>query len=238
MLDQLFGVIASLILAMRHFQVPAALLAYLHEKLAPRFARKNEELFTHIMKGVRDFAQWLSPLNLQLHNAFMNRRSVEAPHRFIEAPHAFSFRRRGDISSQKLENVEPGDNDDVLCLVKAYMHSTDLLQLPLLVLPACRRHRVTSSVPEIIVPLNPLPSKSIDSYLGLADVCEKPAYNLLEAAAALRALVIDRTYSVPPLTWLSEPGARQVPNPGGNAYFEHLPAVSWQLKVKDKRRSA
>ena len=70
MLDQLFGAIASLILAMRHFQVLAALLAYLHEKLAPRFARKSEELFTHIMKGVRDFAQWLSPHRhvLDMHN--------------------------------------------------------------------------------------------------------------------------------------------------------------------------
>jgi hypothetical protein len=61
---------------------------------------------------------------------------------------------------------------------------------------------------------------------------------LWKAADALHGLVFDRSYTLPRLNWLESGWQVDQANPwdSGNYFFPHLPASSWRLFSRDKRR--
>lgn len=88
--DQLFAVIASVVLRAHNFRSVPQLLDLLREHIEPRIRAKGEELCIGNLDSVRDFKSWLSPLGINMYNCWNTRLNVEAPH-------SFSFRKRQDL---------------------------------------------------------------------------------------------------------------------------------------------
>jgi len=198
--DQFFAVVCEYLGRRRDFQVPMDVITYLREALQERVARKGEEFKVSWVSGVRDYNAWLNPLQVKLYNAFMNRHGDFAPH-------SFSFRRRGALTTAQADTVEdlpghqgPNALEDVVCCVKEYMRSIGLMHPPVLVIPACRRGLVTSRAPTFVLPKHPLTPEDITNYGKLAAWCaENGRYR---AAAELQQYLQNTTSYCPPLVWL------------------------------------
>jgi hypothetical protein len=223
--DQLFGMIAGLVLKACTFQTVHELISILRNKLETRIRSKGERLVTSFLEGVRDFKAWMEPLGVEISHCFANRQG-------IAAPGAFSFRRRRDLPAV----LEPGPSDhrdDVLCCVKQFMRSQVDMHPPALVLPQDRVRRMCTVVPMVADPRKPFTAKEVDDLVKLQHHCDE-TLKLPAAAGALKDLLFKRVYALPLLRWLSaEP--RQRPSPPldtGNPYFEHLPRTSWRMLVK------
>lgn len=236
--DQLFGVLCGLLQRKRTFEVPEEVMAFIRANVDVKFKDKGEELHVERLTTVRDFADWLAPLNVTLSNAFANRDGVEAPH-------SFSFKFRRDLlASERAWLAEPSQprrrgpgvpgspelQEDVFCCVKTYMRDTELQQAPTLVIPADRRVRVPTAGPVNIVPLHEMKGKMIEQYLLLAQECEMEL-DLPRAAQALKDLVRKREYIRPPDQWLTRicQPLPTMEDETGNPFFRHLPATSFQL---------
>jgi hypothetical protein len=223
--DQLFGLIAGLVLKSCSFQTVHELIGLLRNRLETRIRGKGERLVTSFLEGVRDFKAWLEPLGVEMSNCFANRQG-------IDAPRAFSFRRRRDLPA--VPGPGAGDHrDDVMCCVKQFMRSQEDMHPPVLVLPHDRVQRMRAVVPMAADPRKPFTAKEVDDLVKLQHHCGE-SLKLPAAAGALKDLLFKRVYALPPLRWLSaEP--RQRPSPlldTGNPYFEHLPRTSWRMLVK------
>ena len=209
------------------FQTPAELLAYIMEKMQARIAQRGEKSNGYLQKAVRDFSNWLFPIQKTLFNGFANRGG-------IEAAHSFAYLSRCELSESMKQMVPAtGNDDDTYCVVKAYMRDTNLNQDPLLVLDQHDVSRVQESVPSAVVPLHALGVKQVENYLTLAVHLEDEGMH--DAASAIRQLVHDRSYELKRLRWLEEP--RRIPLAiaapiASNPIFPHLPATTWQLKVR------
>ena len=231
--DQLFGLLLSLIVRKREFEELGELMPYLKYALLDRIRQKGEELFVEKITAVRDFAEWMSCVGITLHNAFGTRQG-------IESPHAFTFKLRRDLLATAREWLQASPDvkchdDDVYCCVKTYMRDTDLQQAPVLVLPYSRAQRLRLAAPTKVIPLHELSPKTIEQLLTLALTCEE-FLGLPRAAGALRDLVHTREYHLPSDVWLCSPGvSHPLLEVGGNPYFQHLPPQSWQLLVKHHR---
>jgi hypothetical protein len=238
--DQFFGIILMLVLRQgTPFETPSDLVVALKEKLTGRVLEKGEEFHVEVLIGVREFWSWLAPIGITLHNAFVSREH-------IVAPHAFSYKLRQDLSprekrllAQEGGRGAQGNDHDVLCVYKTWMHSTDV-KVPLLVLPVDRRDRVQTLCPETVVLREPPSNKDATELLNLAMTLEKPQYNLGRAAVALRELVAGHpgaVYQLPPTPWLSE-GTTPVRFSAdtGSQTFAHLPDTSWNLLVTFHRQ--
>jgi hypothetical protein len=241
-IDQLFGVVCGLIHRKRHYEVPEDLMTFLLANLAAKFEQKGEELRVARLTTVRDFTSWLAPLNVTLSNAFANRDG-------IEAPHAFSFKLRRDLlpserawfqnraaSRRPSPGVQVQESDeDVMCCVKTYMRDIDLQQALVLALPADRCSRVAATGPANVVPMHEMGPKTIESLLLLAQMCETEL-DLPRAARGLQDLVRKRVYTFLVDEWLTRECQPQpsVATMGGNPFFAHLPATSWQLVARHR----
>ena len=223
--------IVSLILSIGAFETPSELMDYLLEKLRPKFAAKQELVTGTMLTAVRDFKKWLDPLNRTLWNAFANRQQKEAPHAFTfkqgrELTHS-EKRWFGDEVSRSL-GVE-----DTYCCVKTYMHSRTLQQEPVLAIPHGRENLVAKE-PADVVARHPLSLDRVKELLALE--MKLPDYGMHRAAQALRSMIVDTTWSVPPLLWLSSDG--EVTwfdrSDSGNFYFPHLPSSSFRLFASDR----
>ena len=122
----------------------------------------------------------------------------------------------------------------MFCCVKQHMHDLELLQAPVLVLPEGRCAAVPLASPQRLLPRHEWPADRVRSYLKLAELCEKPPYNMPDAAMCLRQLVDGPPADMPALAWLDDPaGVCNLPAvPGGNPFFEHLPQPSWRLLAR------
>jgi hypothetical protein len=229
--DQLFGVIVSLILSIGSFQTPSELMEYLLEKLRPKFAAKQELVTGTMLTAVRDFKTWLQPLNRTLWHAFANRQQKEAPH-------AFTFKQGRELShAEKMWFGEEASRrlgvEDIYCCVKTYMHSRTLQQEPVLAVPDGRAHLIARA-PTDVVARHPL---SLDRVKELLKLEMKLLHHGLHIASqALHSMVIDTSWSVPPLPWLSNDGevAWVDRSDSGNYYFPHLPNSSFRLFAADR----
>ena len=113
------------------------------------------------------------------------------------------------------------------------MRDTNLNQDPLLVLDQSDVGRVQESVPSNVVPLHALGVQQVQNYVTLAAHLEDEGMH--DAADAMRKLVHDLSYELKRLRWLEEP--RRIPLAmaapiASNPIFPHLPATTWQLKVR------
>lgn len=228
--DQLFGVIVSLILQRFRFHTPDDLARHLDATLRARVAARGEDLQVSRLGTIRDWDSWSQPVRRELFNALASRDGVEAPH-------SFTFVRRADLTEAQavLASRCAGADahpDDVMCVVKSYMRDRSPQQPPVCAIPRGRAAGVAPS-PTDHLQVSPLTNKQIEDYLTLAQEFETK-YDAPEAARALRVLVSERQYEMPDASWL-----RAAPDPPpatlftGNPYFPHLPASSWRLLVRD-----
>ena len=213
------------------------------EGLTAKVARRGERLIIRVLQAVRNAWSWLQVIGVELYNAWVRRSGCAA-----ETPHSFSFKLRRDLSADEVSMLarQAGAADraapdafDVFCLVKTFMADQRLQQAPVLVLPASHARRV-SPAPSLIVPRADLSDKRKGELLAFARVLEKPCYGLHRAAGYLRGLAAHPlTYGgdqLPELRWLSRVSQPWAPlSFTGNAQFQHLPDVPWELKARFKR---
>jgi hypothetical protein len=232
--DQLFGVVAALLLRKAHFDTPSEVLEYLRTSLESKFRRRGERMHTAHSNTIRCFGEWLAPIGRTCSGAFQTRDSIESPHSFacklrrdLAGPEA----QFPDVRKSSEKNPMPGD---VMCCVKAYMRDQRLQQAPVCLLPVGRIAAVASPSPPAFRQVHPLSRPQIANYLTLAQRCSD--LGLHQAAAELERLCTQREYVMPPAGWLAMPGSQVIlPDvPAGHAYFPHLPARSWRLLVKDR----
>ena len=233
--DQLFGVILELVLRSKPFDTPSTLLGRLRTALEARVANKGETLYIEELVAVRDFNVWLKPIGVTLSNAFVTREG-------IFAPHAYCYKLRRDLTSRELKvmatKFTAGCPDDVFCVYKTWMHSTDF-KGPLLVLPSARLALVPVHKPQQMMDNERLTAKRKNELMDLADVLRRPQYDLAGAADALVALCQgQRPYREPPTDWLQR-GERIRDGflaDTGSTIFGHLPDTSWDLLATFHRR--
>ena len=233
--DQLFGVILELILKNRPSQTPAELAVALRERLSEKFKAKGEKLLVEDLTAIRDFAGWLAPIGITLHNAWVTREH-------IYAGHAFSYKLRQDLApseeralrdSNCRRDVGEGHPHDVYVVSKTWMHSTES-KAPLLCLPVNRRSLVVEAAPRTIMYPNPLTPAEVNNLHRLANLLRGRQYGLSRGADALDAFVAfeaDQGYVLPSKLWLVDNGVRplvMVKNTG-STLFAHLPDTSWDL---------
>jgi len=230
--DQLFGVVAQLLCRQKTFEDPADVKRIVQQGLQDRIAAKGEDLSVEFLDEVRDFKTWLQVTGLTPNNCFGNREGVEAPG-------SFSWKLRLDLTSAERAMLErrgnTGQQHDVFCLVKQSMHAVDLLQPPVLVMPAERCRRVAVQ-PVGMQARIAYPDERVTQLLKLADACEY-ACGMPRAAFYIRGLVSQRIRcTIPPSTvWLcSRSQVRLDPVIlNGTPAFRHLPdAMLWRMKVR------
>ena len=85
-IDQLFGVVVSLILQLGSFETIPELMRYLLEKLRAKFAAKQEIITETCLTAIRDFAKWCEPLQQSAWNCWgRSYRAGSSPLRHIQA---------------------------------------------------------------------------------------------------------------------------------------------------------
>jgi hypothetical protein len=218
--DQLFSLIAALVLRKRQYLSPSAIADILQESLEPRFAARNEKFQAEMLNGVRSFTQWLAPLaerGIHLHNAFMTRGGQEAPH-------SFSYRRAESLTPTELAMLPAAERQALM--------ARDVSSCVLIVRP----NELADLGPEPLelVLRKPLTNKLLEGYLTLAQACERDL-DMPLAANALRDLVQAREYTMCHSPFLTSQHARLQRTSLedlGHPYFPHLPKSSWRLLAR------
>jgi hypothetical protein len=233
-IDQLFAVILELVLRKYCWETPQELAGYISSVMSRKFEEKGEDFHCSTLTGIRDFSAWLQPLGVKLSGAFASRKK-RGGQETIWSPHSFSYKQWRDmLATEKSKTSGEGKPEDVFCLVKSYMHDQELLQAPLLVLPADRARLLVDPAPTKLCSREVLLAARKDQLLAFAALLEKSEFHYLEAAKYMRQLVSQepgRVMSLLRLQWLHSARERAVaPLPvSGNPYFQHLPDIPWRL---------
>ena len=83
---------------------------------------------------------------------------------------------------------EERDDHDAVCLVKQYLHSTQLSQQPLLILPAKNLKNLQSRQPIQAIPTKSFPSETLKEFRKTAAFVEQEPFKLMEGSNYLRSL--------------------------------------------------
>ncbi len=239
--DLAFGILLSCVLRRFRIQTPAELATMVEVGMGPWAAARGEECHCTVLHRIRDFGRWLAAEGIHIHNCWMTRAG-------IEAPHSFAYKLRcglTDVELRAASCVQRGvpSDQDVLCVVKHRMHSMHPNGPPVTVLPQARFLALTSAAPTQWEGLQAFPVGRADSLREFAQWLESatedwgPGFSYFRAAAALHELVDGHTE--PPMVqgWLTEPVVQTPPasRDTGNVYFGHLPDMSWRMLVAFRR---
>ena len=231
--DLAFGVLLAKVIQRHRIQCPAELATMIEIEMASWAVNRGEECHCTVLHRIRDFYRWLEPQGIHIHNCWMTRQG-------IQAPHSFAYKRRhGLTDAENLAVTVQGDDEDVFCIVKHRMHSLHPNGVPTLVLPHDRYLAVETPAPVQWEAPTPFGQARRDKLLQLADVLESttedwgPTFSYFRAADALRELV--HGHRCPPIVpgWLGQPAVPYAPAERytGNVYFGHLPRMSWRMLV-------
>ena len=230
--DLAFGILLAKVIQRHRVQCPAELATKIEVEMATWAGNRREECHCTVLHRVRDFKGWLGPQSIHIHNCWMTRHG-------ISAPHSFAYKRRHGLTDAELAVSTPSGDTDVFCIVKHRMHSLHPNGLPTLVLPHDRYLALETPAPVQWEAPTPFTEGRRHKLLQLADVLERatenwgPNFSYFRAAAALRELV--HGHGCPPLVpgWLGQPGVPAAPAERytGNVYFGHLPNMSWRMLV-------
>ena len=205
-IDELLGVVVSLILQFGAFETIAEWSERLLEKLRTKFVVKQELVTYTCLFGSRDFSTWSSALQRAIWYCWANREGQEAP-----LPHAFMFKQGLDLGTLEKawfgatgrEEVAGGRSlsecEDVCCCVKTYMRDAMLQQAPALVLPSARQEQLVDEPRDVCV-RHPLSNQKIQEWAKLE--AKLRDYGMPRIVDALHKLVHDRLFSLPGLPWL------------------------------------
>jgi hypothetical protein len=232
--DLAFGILLAKVLQRHRVQSPAELTTMIGLEMASWAANRGEQCHCCVLHRIRDFYGWLEPQGIRIHNCWMTRQGIQAPHSFADK------RRHGLTDAETLAVATlHGHDEDVFCIVKHRMHSLHPNGVPTLVLPHDRHLAVHTLAPvEWEAPM-PFGQGRRDKLLQLADVLESttedwgPTFSYFRAADALRELVYG--HRCPPIVpgWLGQAAVPYAPveRYTGNVYFGHLPNMSWRMLV-------
>ena len=240
--DQVFSVLLSEVLHRYRFHTPDELVEYIQARMSVHFRKRGEQCRTYMLGHIFDFAEWLDAQGVSLHNAFVSRAG-------IDAPHSFCYKQRQDltpaeqvsIGSRALRDAAP---TDVFCTTKRFMHSAVSNGPPVLVLPRSRCDRALTPGPMgVSKKSSPMDNERRSHLRSFADALEAlslewgPSFSYYRAAAALRDLAEWEFHSPAEHTWLwSRHYLREQPAPmTANRYFNNLPEMAWHLLVRFSR---
>ena len=235
-IDLVFGILLANVLRRYRVQCPEELCTMIEIGMAEWAAKYGLECHCAVRHMILDFKGWLDHQGVHLHNCWVTRNDVQAPH-------SFAYKRRHGLTDAEFA-ATPGQSEqedpcDVFCIVKHRMHSLHPNSAPVLVLPRARLVRMPSTSPRQWEVPSPMSSARIRDLRNLADTLENttedwgPAFSYFRAAMALRQLVQSRAGGVdpPPASWLDFAGCLAQPavRDTGNVYFGHLPNMSWRM---------
>jgi len=237
--DQFFGMVKQHVLRRVKVQTKEELVQCLKRIMGGILENKSEPLFVDTLEHIRDFLSWTDTLKIELYNAFGTRQGIEAPHSFVYKMRRDLLAGERDMIPQRARGYT-GEDCDVFCCVKTYMHSSCLQQPPLMVLPASRTRaaNITAAAPEATLARATFSAERCNELRGLAALLRGPQFNLHRGAAALEKLANGPPpVEHPPSPWLASGDADYYMPlvPSGNELYPHLPESSWHLLVRFKR---
>ena len=227
-IDQLFGLLVSIVVRLRQWDTPEELMAAVSRELTRHYEGRQEILYVEALQGQRDFAAWLQPLRTVIHNALQSRGGVEAPH-------SFTMKRVRDLTRMERAVGEPSedllaaDPLDVCICVKTYMRDKTLQQSPVVLVSEVGAAALLPQ-PTLTRPLKPWSDAAIESYLLLAQKL-RDDHGMPLAADAIDKLVRIREVRIPRASWPGAVNPARVQEETGNPFFPHLPASSFRLLV-------
>ena len=158
----------------------------------------------------------------------------------VETPHCFQFVRGRQLTDEQKRMLDDICRpQDVYCCVKTYIRDVKLMQPPLLVCGSERRNRLANSGPQAILARQPFGEAKIKTLTKLAGEILRSLENKKASDAILDYVHGQRVRTVPQLSWLQLMEhsclGLDLPEPVQDAYFPHLPEVSFKMKVKFKQ---
>ena len=235
-IDLVFGILLANVLRRYRVQCPEELCTMIEIGMADWAAKYGLECHCTVRDMILDFRGWLDHQGVHLHNCWVTRHDVQAPH-------SFAYKRRHGLTDPEFaatpNHGQQDDPCDVYCIVKHRMHSLHPNSAPVLVLPRARYVVMPSTSPTEWEHPQPMQNHRIRTLRHLADVLENttedwgPSFSYFRAANALRQLVQARAGGAgpPPASWLDVAGYPVQPavRDTGNVYFGHLPNMSWRM---------
>ena len=241
-IDQLFSVLLALVVRRHRFHTPMELVTETQIAMDKIFADRPEEVSAQLLGEIYDFGTWLDAEGVQLHNAWVSREGVDAPH-------SFCYKMREDLTAEESQSVlrrrapHAPQHEDVFCITKRWMHS-EQAQAPVLVLPHARLQLLQSPGPVrrkfATEPMSDTRKQELEDLASqLEDMTEDwgTDFSYYRAAEALRDLAQER---VPPPAvhhWLWQGhGQRNGPlHRTRNRYFNTMPDMAWSLLARFRR---
>ena len=236
-IDLTFGILLTDVLRRFRVQHPEELANMIEAVMGRHASSRGEECLCTVLARVRDYKAWLSDEGVHIHNCWVSRSG-------ISAPHSFTYKRRDGLSDRETQ-APPGQGGghpiDVFCVAKQRMHSLHPNGPPTLVLPRQSFDALHSMWPTAGEAPSLFTPSRVTELLALADRLEGlsedwgPNFSYFRAADCLRQLA---NYGVAPPAptpgWLGRPPA--LPALGaadtGNVYFGHLPDMYWRMLVR------
>ena len=244
-IDQLFSVLLALVVRRHQFHAPPELVLEIQIAMDQVFSNRPEEVSVHLLGEIFDFGSWLEAEGVHLHNCWVPRDDVDAPH-------SFCYKMREDLTAEESAEVQrhraphPANDEDVFCVTKRWMHSQHACP-PALVLPVARLQRLQSPGPVqrkmATVAMDAARKRELeDLATHLENMTEDwgTEFSYFRAAEALRDLAAERL--PPPVVheWLwAADHPRQGPlQRTQNRYFNNIPDMTWSLLARFRRLPA
>jgi len=181
--DAMFGVWARHLSRQNVLQTPSDFRAALSQAF-------GLDTSFEVMDYVRNWQRYFDRLHV----------AVSGHGQSTNTAHSFTWLRRSSIDEERWGQVtsqfrDPAHPDDAVLLVRKYMHTGELVQAPLVALPACRLAQLGEGAPSLFVERLKYSQDQRTALYKTADILEQFPYNLSRAAAYLRALADERDHA-------------------------------------------
>ena len=210
--------------------------------MAKVFQDRPEEVSAALLGEIFDFGAWLYAEGVHLHNCWVSRGGVDAPHSFL-------YKMREDLTPEEVQrsavrrSADPPHHEDIFCITKRWMHS-ELAAGPVLVLPHTRLARLRSPGPvqQKMATLRMTDERKrelLDLAAHLESMTENWGldFSYFRAAQALRALAAEEL--PPPVVhqwlWAPDPVHQGPLRRTRNIYFNNIPDMAWSLLARFRR---
>ena len=241
-IDQVFSVLLALVVRRHRFHTPMELVTEIQIAMDKVFADRQEEISAQFLGKVYDFGTWLDAEGVLLHNAWVSREGVDAPH-------SFCYKMREDLTAEESQAAlrhrlpHAPEHEDVFCITKRWMHS-EHAQAPVLVLPRARLQLLQSPGPvqrkfatEAMRDKRKAELEDLATHLENMTEDWGSDFSYFRAATALRDLAAERLPPPAVHHWLWQAdGQRNGPPPHTrNRYFNYIPDMAWSLLARFRR---
>lgn len=122
--DMVFSLVFSRVLRRNKIKRPEELLRSLEGGMGPLMREKGYEVEASHVTHIRNFSEWLAPMEIHAYNAFRKRQKVDVPH-------SFSYKFRMDLTAdeQRWLELEPTDTGFAKHPLDVFLISTLWLEI-------------------------------------------------------------------------------------------------------------